>query len=459
MDKKEVGRYWEKFINEVNEGLLLIGPDGKIAMVNSAFELLLGYTNGELIGKPCTILNCDACEPKCDSDNKWWCALFENGKRIKTRCLVMRKDGTYLPVLKNASLMKDEKGDKVGAFESITDISEMERMDLEILKLSSRLENKKGFHGIVGKSKAIQKVFQVIEKAAQSEAPVMIFGESGTGKELVARAIHKLGKRKSGPLIEFNCAALNEGLLESELFGHVKGAFTGAYRHRLGRFEAAHGGDIFLDEVGDMPLPMQAKLLRVLETKRIERVGDHRSIPVDVRIITATNKDIEELIEQKGFREDLYYRINAIPITLPPLRERLEDIPLLVQTFLGRLRSITKKNITGLGPEAMERFMAYHWPGNIRELKSALEYAFVVGEEGLIQPTQLPSKISERKRRADSTPFFDSRGEAAERTALIDALRQAGGNKSQAARILGIHRGTVWNRMRKYGIDLKKTPH
>jgi two-component system response regulator HydG len=450
------GRYWEKFINSVNEGLLFVGPDGKIVMVNAAFERMLGYKNGEVIGRPCTILNCDACETVLDDGEPWWCVLFESDRSLKQKCLVTKKDGSYLPVLKSASLMKDERGKTVGAIETITDISEIERMDREIAQLSSRVGSGKGFQGLIGQSEAIQKVFQVVEKAAQSESPVMIFGESGTGKELVAGAIHKLGRRREGPFMAVNCAALNEGLLESELFGHVKGAFTGAHRHRRGRFEAAHGGDILLDEVGDMPLSMQVKLLRVLETKRIERVGEQRSIPVDVRIITATNKDLEELIARDRFRKDLYYRINVIPIHLPPLRERLEDIPLLVPAFLRRLRSATKKRITGLSPETMERFMDYHWPGNIRELKSALEYAFVVGEEGLIRPAQLPAKISEGKKASGSGPFFTGYGDAAERSALIDALRQTRGNQSQAARILGISRGTVWNRMKRFGINLKK---
>jgi transcriptional regulator with GAF, ATPase, and Fis domain len=255
--------------------------------------------------------------------------------------------------------------------------------------------------------------------------------------------------------------------LESELFGHIKGAFTGAYRHRKGRFEAAGGGDIFLDEIGDVPLSIQVKLLRVLETKQFEHVGDDRSISVDVRIITATNKNLEELIAQKKFRDDLYFRINVFPIHLPPLRERTDDVPLLVNTFIRRLRSKTAKTISGLTPPAMERFMNYPWPGNIRELKSALEFAFVIAEDGLIDLDQLPPKIAKPTRvslhpvidyaesgekRTDTIPS----GDLAEKMALVEALKKTNGNQSQAARILGINRVTVWNRMKKYGIDLKK---
>jgi two-component system response regulator HydG len=302
----------------------------------------------------------------------------------------------------------------------------------------------------------MQQVFDLTQKAAQSEAPVIIYGESGTGKELVAHAIHALGRRNEGPFITCNCAALNEALLESELFGHVKGAFTGAYTHRQGRFEAAHQGDIFLDEVGDIPAAIQVKLLRVLETKRFERVGDVRPISVDVRIITATHRDLESLVGAGTFREDLFFRINVIPIHLPPLRARLEDLPLLVDHFLGRLRHRSGKAITGLTRDAMGLLLDHSWPGNVRELKGVLEYAFVVAESGLITPSHLPPKLNSR----DIAPTAPLKAEAAldsdEKEALINALRTAGGNQSQAAALLGVSRVTVWHRMKKYGIDVHK---
>jgi len=456
MKEQEINRYWKKILNTMNDGLILVGPDGTILMVNEAFEQLLGYTADEVIGRPCTLLNCDACETTLSEEGGAWCTLFAQGIDVKKRCIVMKKDGTYLPALKNASLLKDYKGSSLGAVETITDISELDRLDHEIDHLSLQLDAEGGFHGIIGGSTVMMKVFEIVEKAAQSDAPVIIFGESGTGKEIVAHAIHRLGRRRDGPFVQLNCAALNEALLESELFGHIKGAFTGAYRHRLGRFEAAHGGDIFLDEIGDVPLSIQVKLLRVLETKQFERVGDHQSIYVDVRIITATNKNLEALIREKKFREDLFFRINVIPIYLPPLREHLEDIPLLINTFIARLRSKTKKEVTGLTHGAMELLMSHDWPGNVRELKSALEYAFVVAEAGLIDNQQLPPQIANAKGREKSKPLLQIQDDQFEKTALVDALRKSNGNQSQAARILGVSRGTVWNRMRKYGIDLKK---
>ena len=454
MNEQEINRYWKKIVNTMTEGLMIVGPDGTIVMVNEAFEKLTEYAADEIIGKPCTLLECDACEGTMKASAHRWCKLFEEGQVIKCRCHLLKKDGTYVSALKNASVLKDDNDVPIGAVEVLTDLSELDRLDQKVELLSRQLDEEDGFHGIVGKSAAIQQVFDVLQKAALSEAPVIIYGESGTGKELVARVIHQLGARNDGPFVQFNCAALNESLLESELFGHIKGAFTGAYRHRQGRFEAANGGDIFLDEIGDVPLSIQVKLLRVLETMQFEHVGDDRPISVNVRIITATNKDLEELIAQKKFRDDLYFRINVFPIHLPPLRNRSEDIPLLVNTFIRRMRSRTGKKISRLTPAAMERFMEYHWPGNVRELKSALEFAFVIADEGVIDLDQLPPKISQPQRQyteydrqglraADDkengqiSVFTAGMIDPEEKKVLIEALRKSNGNQSQAARLLG----------------------
>lgn len=476
MNEKEINRYWKKIINTMNDGLMLVGVDGAILMVNKAFEQLTGYNADEVIGRSCTLLDCDACERVIKKEgDQWRCGLFEPGRddMKRCRCVITRKDGTLLPALKNASVLRDDQGRPLGTVENLADLSELDRLDQEVGQLSRQLDESGGFHGLLGKSAAMQKTFEVIEKAAKSDAPVVIYGESGTGKELVARAIHRLGRRKEGPYVQLNCAALNEALLESELFGHVKGAFTGAYRHRQGRFEAANEGDIFLDEIGDVPLSIQMKLLRVLESKQFERVGDHQPISVDVRIIAATNKNLDELIALKKFREDFFFRINVFPIFLPPLRKRTEDIPLLVNTFILRLQTITGKQITGLTPTSMDRFMRYRWPGNVRELKSALEFAFVIAENGLIELDQLPPNIArtewpsvqrdrifkesiERRNQSQTRYVTTNYSDSTEKEALIEALQQTNGNQTQAARILGINRVTVWNRMKKYGIDLKR---
>jgi two-component system response regulator HydG len=456
MQEHKINRYWKEIINTMNDGLMVVSPDGTILMFNQAFEKIMGYSREELIGRSCTLLHCDTCLTARSGGKNQWCELFEQEAATRKPCLFMRKDGSYVHVLKNAAILRDEAGQVLGAVETLTDISELDQRDEKIKQLSKLIDTAESFQGMVGQSPRIQQVFELTQKAAQSEAPVIIYGESGTGKELVAHAIHSLGPRREGPFITCNCAALNEALLESELFGHVKGAFTGAYTHRQGRFEAAHRGDIFLDEIGDIPPAIQVKLLRVLETKQFERVGDHRPISVDVRIITATHRDLESLVSEGKFREDLFFRINVIPIHLPPLRERLEDVPLLVEHFLKRLRQRSGKRITGLNREAMKILLDQPWPGNVRELKGALEYAMVVAEDGLITPSHLPPKLGYQELSPGASPKSGATPDTDEKAALVDALRQSGGNQSQAAALLGVSRVTVWHRMKKYGIDVRK---
>ncbi|MCD4722800.1 MAG: sigma 54-interacting transcriptional regulator [Desulfobacula sp.] len=458
MDDHEMNIFWKKIVNTINDGLMLIGPEGSILMVNKAFETLIGYTSKEAIGMSCEMLGCDACEKIMQTDKETaWCKLFEGRQDMKKcRCLVKCKDGSFLPVLKNASILYDEDQTALGVVETLTDISELTKLDEKVHILSRQCDQKNDFLGLVGKSSEMQIVFDMVRKAAQSNAPVIILGESGTGKELVANAIHLCGSRKNGPFIQLNCAALNEAVLESELFGHTKGAFTGAYGNRIGRFEAANHGDFFLDEIGDIPLSIQTKLLRVLESGCFERVGDISSIKTDVRIITATNKDLDELIEKKEFRQDLFFRINVIPIHLPPLRDIKEDIPLLINSFIYRLNMTTGKTINGLSHDAMELFMDYLWPGNIRELKNAMEYAFVTTEGSTIHLEHLPKKISTAIPPSPVLQLTEDKILPNEKLLLIQALKQTNGNQTKAAKILNINRVTVWNRMRKYGIDLKK---
>ncbi len=475
MNSTRITNYWKRIINTMNDGLMLIGPEGNIMMVNQAFERLTDYTAEEIIGRHCTILECDACEKVIQNDGKTRCALFQPGQKDikKCRCLIRKKDGGWVSALKNASVLRDDDDQPVGIVETIADLSELHKLEEEVNRLTRRIDYGEGFHGIIGKSPAMQKVFSLLQKSAESDAPVIIYGESGTGKELAAQAIHEMGPRREAPFIQFNCAALNESLIESELFGHAKGSFTGAYRHHIGRFEAAHGGDIFLDEIGDVPPSIQVKLLRVLEARQIERVGAHAPIRVDVRLIMATNRNLETLVSEKKFREDLFFRINVIPIYLPPLRVRKEDIPLLVSAFTETLRAKTGKMISRLSHAAMQRVMAYGWPGNVRELKSALDYAFIVTEGQVIQPEDLPANIQATAVSGEGLPgpigvgSADENGwiarvpggaprEPEEKTALIEALRQTGGNQTRAASLLGINRVTVWNRMRKYGINLEK---
>lgn len=461
MKEHDMNTFWKKIVNTINDGLMFIGPEGRILMVNKAFEALTGYDSRQAMGMPCTMLGCDACERFMQTRrNMAWCKLFEPGQQDmkKCRCLIRRKDGSFLQVLKNASVLRDENQSVVGVVETLTDISELARLDEKVHFLSRQCEREDEFYSIVGGTQPMRQVYDMIKKAAESTAPVIILGESGTGKELVANAIHLCGTRKNGPFVQLNCAALNEAVLESELFGHVKGAFTGAFNSRIGRFEAANQGDIFLDEIGDIPISLQTKLLRVLESGKFERVGDISPIHTDVRIITATNKNLDALIRQDRFRQDLFFRINVIPIHLPPLRERKQDIPLLVNTFLRRLNEKTGKAIQGLDNPTMALFMDYAWPGNVRELKNAMEYAFVVTDQTTIGRNHLPRHLAvgNPAPRPSDAGRQNLPGETDEKTALIQALKQTRGNQTRAARLLDISRVTVWNRMKKYGIDLTR---
>jgi len=466
MDEHEVNVFWKKIVDTINDGLMFIGPEGSILMVNKAFETLTGYRAEEAMGMSCQILGCDACERFINNRRGTaWCTLFEEGHQDmkKCRCLVQKKDGGFLPVLKNASVLRDEAGQTLGVVETLTDISEIAKLDEKVQILTRHWERDSDFFGMVGKSQPMLQVFEMVKKASQGTAPVIITGDSGTGKDLVANAIHLCGARKDKPFIQLNCAALNEAMLESELFGHAKGAFTGAYANRVGRFEAANHGDFFLDEIGDMPLSLQAKLLRVLESGSFERVGDITPIHVNVRIITATNKNLEDLIAKKAFRQDLFFRINVIPIAMPLLRDRVEDIPLLINTYINRLNQGTGKAVAGVSNAAMEKLIAYPWPGNVRELKNTMEYAFVTCEGPTIQIRHLPRHLVRPKPvtlpSGDRTGLPDPQSCLAvmdEKTQLISALQQTNGNQTQAARLLKINRVTVWNRMKKYHIDLNK---
>jgi two-component system response regulator HydG len=448
----EADRYWKTIVDTIRDGIMVVDTSGSILSINKALEMMTDYSHQELIGQKCSILNCSVFNLAREKCGSHWCLLFKTGSMNMRRCTIMKKDGTYVPVLKNACQLHDGNGRVIGAVETITDISEIVEKDKQIALIRRHLRSEDAFQGLIGASTPMQQVFSLIENAAQSDAPVIILGESGTGKELVARAIHQLGERKKAPYVKVNCAALTESLLESELFGHVKGAYTGAYKGRAGRFEMAQGGDIFLDEIGDLPLATQVKLLRVLEEKVIERVGDSKPIPVNVRVISATNRNLSDLVETGAFRKDLYFRINVIPIQMPPLRERLEDIPLLAESFFRKLRIKSGKSIEGISNLAMEVLMKYMWPGNVRELKSAFEYAFVTCREASIQPHHLPPDLlKEEKYVRDPGAVAPNKQEIKKRQ-LIDALARAKGNQSVAAEILGISRVTVWNRMKRYGI-------
>jgi len=325
-----------------------------------------------------------------------------------------------------------------------------------VSRLEKELEDRQQFGNIVGKSRRMRDVFQLVENVAATDSTVLIYGESGTGKELIASAIHHGNPTRSkGPFIKVNCAALADDILESELFGHVKGAFTGAVRDRVGRFEAADGGTILLDEIGDISFRLQQRLLRVLQEREFERVGDTRPIKVDVRVIAATNRDLAARAKSGQFREDLYYRLNVLRIQLPPLRDHSDDIPLLVDHFCKRYNETFKKGGLGLAPETMDIIMNHRWPGNVRELENCLERAFIVCHDPVILPKHLPPEMLGGDA---NTPMMgqddmDGRGGTDSKERILDVLRRTDWNMAKTARILGIARNTLYQRMKNHGIS------
>ena len=438
-------------LETMTDGFMVVDKEMNILFFNRAAEEMTGYQRDEVMGKPCAILDTDVCVLLPNLENGKKCKLFEKGRVVNKRCNIKAKDGRTVHLLKNAVVLKDDSGEAICAIEVITDISSLLLKELEIEELRSELQNEYGFMGLIGTSQVMQKLHEQIQNTSASEAPVVICGESGTGKELVAHAIHKLSRRRKGPFIKVNCAALNESLLESELFGHVKGAFTGAIKDREGRFEAAKNGSIFLDEIGDMSPSMQAKLLRVLQEGEIDRVGDHRPVHVNVRLISATNKDLCNLVDSGQLREDFFYRVNVIPIYTPPLREREEDLPILISHFLKQINLINQRNIQGITPEALGAMKAYRWPGNVRQLISALEYAAITCQNGIIGISNLPESILQTEEKSDSQGKNYKN-----RDYIISALSKHNWNKTITAKQLGISRVTLWKMIKELNIEVVK---
>jgi DNA-binding NtrC family response regulator len=338
---------------------------------------------------------------------------------------------------------------------------DFQRLHYENFSLRKQLKAKYKFDNIISDNEKMQEVFTQVEKVADTDSTVLIYGESGTGKELIARALHYNSYRQDKPLVPINCGAIPEELLESELFGHEKGAFTGAITLRVGRFELAHGGTIFLDEIAEMRPALQVKILRVLQEREFERVGGIRTIKVNVRIIAATNKNLEDLVARQQFRDDLYWRLNVIPITLPPLRERLSDIPLLVAHFITRFNAEKKQHLTGITPETLHVLKNYHWPGNVRELENTVERIAILKGSGLVTPEDLPEKFF-RTSTSSHVPGidipehgidFDATVEAFEKQLLMKALAKAEGVKSKAAILLHMNRTTLVEKVKKLRLE------
>ncbi len=432
----------DHILDSIAEGVMTVDKNFRIHFFNRAAERIIGYKREEVIGQFCkNVFKSGLCYVDCPIST----ALKSRKNVFDFEANVESRDGKTIPIKLNAAVLYNDENVPTGGIISFRDISELEKIKKSIEKASD-------YHGIIGRSKKMREIFDLIEEIKDSDASVLIQGESGTGKEVIADAIQKSSGRSNKPYIKVNVSVFPPHLLASELFGHVKGAFTDAVRDRAGRFELADGGTLFLDEVAEMPLQMQPQLLRVLQEGTFERVGESVTRKVDVRVIAATNRNVEEALKQGVLREDLYYRLNVIPITIPPLRERPEDLEPLVRFFIRRFSITYKKEITDIEDAALDILSGYDWPGNVRELENAIEYAFVRSNGNIITAWKLPAQIREKIKANIPVSKYYSCDDEPERKEILDVLDKHKWNKTKAARELGIGRTTLWRKMRKLKI-------
>ena len=430
----------DEILDSIDEGLITVDKDFRITFFNKAAEEITGFKKEEVSGKICEhIFKCDQCAQECPMG-----LILETGKGIyEFRSNIEVKDGSRKKIVLNASILRNEKGEPTGGVIAFRDLSEI----YEIRKDKKHLAS---YHGIIGRSKAMQEIFQLIKEISASDATVLIQGESGTGKEMVANSIQETSSRKNKAFVKVNCSVFPENLLASELFGHVKGAFTDAIQDRAGRFELANGGTIFLDEIAEMPLQTQVQLLRILQEGTFERVGESITRRTDVRVIAATNVDVNEALKQGKLREDLYYRLNVIPIVVPPLRKRKEDIPHLINHFIHDYSKLYKKETEDISDRALDLLMKYSWPGNVRELENVIEFAIVRSRNNIITIENLPPSIKDSEGTEDikNTAFRKS-----DVTRILKLLEKYKWNKTKVAEELGIGRTTLWRILKRIPIE------
>ncbi len=435
----ESGRYKNVILDSIADGVFAVDSDWRVCSFNRAAEEITGIQRDEAIGSQCSeVFRASICESACALRE-----TMKTGNPIIDRAIyIVRADGTRIPVTISTALLKDDQGRTIGGVETFRDLSVEEELRRE-------LAGRHMFEDMVSTSTDVLRVFEILPDIAESESTVLIQGESGTGKELIARALHNMSPRAENPLVIVNCAALPDTLLESELFGHKAGSFTDARRDRLGRFAMADGGTIFLDEIGDVSPALQARLLRVLQDGTYEPVGATRTEKADVRVVATTNRDLDAMIKSGEFRSDLYYRINVISIELPPLRDRREDVPLLVEHFIERFNRLKRKEISDVSPDVLELLMNHDYPGNIRELENIIEHAFVMCRSRTIRKRHLPRHLVPTPQPAPDAPR--SLPEA-ERAFLVTTLERNRWNRAATARELGVHKTTLWRKMKRLAI-------
>ena len=434
-------------LDNLDLGIFTVNRGGHITFFNKAAELLTGYSRREVLGKSSADL---FGQNSLNVPNLLNEATAGEDLRRSVRSLMTTRDGVKVPVRADYLPLRNESRQVVGGLATLHDLTLVQQ-------LNEVISERYSLHNMIGREPAMQRVFELARMVSGSDATVIIEGPTGTGKDLLAKVIHSQSRRAERPFVKVNCAAVPENLLESEFFGYVKGAFTGAERNKPGRFQLADGGTIFLDEIGDLPLSLQAKLLRVLEDREFYPLGSRQTVRVDVRIISATNLDLEQMVARGRFREDLFYRLNVMRIELPPLRQRRADIPLLIRHILRRLGAARASRVSGISKAAFEVLLNYPYPGNVRELENILEHALIVCQGEEIRRQHLPGYVQTTDRRlAPAPPAAAARGEGAEaedRLRIREALRRSGGRRNQAARLLGIDRTTLWRRIKRLGLD------
>ena len=441
--KKMKNREQNVILDSITEGVFTVDLDLRITAFNRAAEDITGISRGQAIGHFCKdILKANLCETNCALRK-----TMDTGKPVINKAVhIVDADGNRKTISISAALLKDNSGRVIGGVETFRDMSLVEQLRKEISHSYS-------FEDILSRNHQMQNLFAVLPNIAESNTTVLIVGESGTGKELFARAIHNISPRKDKPFIAVNCGALPDTLLESELFGYKAGAFTDAKKDKPGRFAVAEGGTIFLDEIGDISSALQVRLLRVLQEKVYEPLGGVSSIQADIRIIAATNKDLDKLVKVDKFREDLYYRINVVKLSIPPLRDRKEDIPLLIDHFIGRFNHLYNKNISGVTDQVLATLLEHDYRGNVRELENTIEHCFVLCQGEIIEGKHLPASFQTT---AD-TDYPDIKKavtlEEMERIFITHALRQNNGNRTAAAKQLGIHKSTLFRKLKSLNIE------
>jgi len=427
-------------LDSIADGVFTIDGERRITSFNHAAEEITGYTREEAIGCLCSdVFKAGICERECALQRS-----IETGDRqINLPVEIQNKQGERLPISISTAVLYSQRGDPIGGVETFRDLSDLHELRKEI-------DGRTGLSDVVGRHPRMREILEILPEVANSDATVLIQGPSGSGKGLLAKTLHGVSHRRDKPFVKVNCAALPETLLESELFGYLKGAFTDAKRDKPGRIAVAEGGTLFLDEIGDVSLAVQVKLLRVVQEREYEPLGDSRTHHADVRVIAATNRNLNQLMKEGSFREDLFYRLNIVGFELPPLNERRDDIPRLVDRILRRFNVRMGRNVTSISENAMLRLLDHDYPGNVRELENAIEHALVLCRGSVIEEKHLPTTLRNARERPTVMP--SSPLHSAEAQTIQATLERCGGNRAAAAEELGLHRTTLWRKMRRYGL-------